>query len=212
MENQTWIKLFRKIVDHDIFNDESAFRVFMWILCSCDYKTGTMKSGRFWASEILGIKPITYYDILRRLEKKYKVVTLSSNNKNTTILVNNWITYQQDSNTVSNNKVTTKQQQSNTNQELRSKELKKNTDKHLPTKEELSLEQMEKISKEYSVSLTNVKDLWEDIYGYCHSKGEKYANFYTTLQVWVRRAIKDKKILVIKQEDDYVRRLNEASR
>jgi hypothetical protein len=121
MENQTWIKLFRKIVDHDIFNDESAFRVFMWILCSCDYKTGTMKSGRFWASERLGVNPITYYKILKRLEKKYDLVTLQSNNKNTTILVKKWNLYQDSSNNESNNKVTTKEQQSNTTQELRIK-------------------------------------------------------------------------------------------
>lgn len=121
MDNQGWIKLFRKIVDHDIFNDESAFRVFMWILCSCDYKSGSMKSGRFWASERLGINPITYYKILKRLEKKYDLVTLESNNRNTTILVNKWRAYQQDDNNESNNKVTTKEQQSNTTQELRIK-------------------------------------------------------------------------------------------
>lgn len=212
MENQTWIKLFRKIVDHDIFNDESAFKVFMWILCSCDYKTGTMKSGRFWASQRLGVNPITYYKILKRLEKKYDLVTLESNNKNTTILVKKWSLYQDQSNNESNNKVTTKEQQSNTTQELRIKKKENNIYKHLPEKEEITGEQIEQIAKQYSVSANNVKDIWESVYGYCHSKGEKYANFYATTQNWVRRAIKDKKILVIKQEDDYVRRLNEASR
>lgn len=124
--NETYIKIFRKIRDHSVFNDEQALRVFIWILISVDYKTGSMISGRFWASEILGIKPTTYYKILKRLEKKHDLVTLSSNNKNTTILVKNWVKYQSDGNTTGNNKVTTKGQQSNTNQEIKEIKNKRN--------------------------------------------------------------------------------------
>lgn len=122
---QTWIKLYRQLKDHEIMRDSIAVHIFMWILISVDYKTGKMISGRFWASSLLGIKPITYYKVLKRLAKKYDLVTLSSNNKNTTILVKNWNKYQGDNNTSSNNKVTTKEQQSNTNQEIKNKEDKK---------------------------------------------------------------------------------------
>ena len=99
--------------------DSTAVHVFIWILISVDYQTGKMISGRFWASSILGIKPDTFYKILKRLEKKYDLVTLSSNNKYTTILVKNWSKYQLDSNTTSNIKVTTESQQSNTIQEVK---------------------------------------------------------------------------------------------
>ena len=106
--NNTWIKLYRKIIEHDVFRDESAFRVFMWILCSVDYKTGSMRSGRFWASELLGIKAPTYQKILKRLEEKYNLVSLKSSNKFTIILVNKWKEYQSDDITPSINKVSTK--------------------------------------------------------------------------------------------------------
>lgn len=117
--NTTWIKLFRKLKDHEIMRDSLAVHVFVWILISVDYKTGSMVSGRFWASSLLGIKDTTYYKVLKRLEKKYNLVTLSGNNKNTIVLVKNWNKYQGDSNTTSDNEVTTKGQQSNTNQEIK---------------------------------------------------------------------------------------------
>jgi hypothetical protein len=127
--NNTWIKVYRKIIDHDVFRDESAFRVFMWILCSVDYKTGTMISGRFWGARILRIKDTTYYGILKRLEKKYDLLTLSSNNKNTVVSVKKWEKYQADNDNKTDNKtdnkLTTNRQQTDTNQELRIKNKEK---------------------------------------------------------------------------------------
>ncbi len=117
--NNTFVKLFRKLKDHEIMRDSTATHIFIWILISVDYKTGTMISGRFWASSLLGVNPNTYHKALQRLEKKYDLVTLSSNNKNTVILVKNWHKYQGDGNTTDTNKVTTKYQQSNTNQEIK---------------------------------------------------------------------------------------------
>ena len=111
--------------------------------------------------------------------------------------------------------MTTNRQQNDTIQEGKKKELRKSIGKHLPLKEEITLEQMGQVAKEYSVSLENIKDLWRDLLDYCESKGESYANYYTTLQVWTRRAIKEKKISVIKintQEEDYYAKLNAVSR
>lgn len=122
--NATYIKLFRKLKEHEIMRDSTSFHIFIWILMSVDYKSGKMISGRFWASSLLGINPNTYHKALQRLEKKYDLVTLSSNNKNTTVIVKNWSKYQSDDNTISNNKVTTNYQQSNTNQEI--KEIRNN--------------------------------------------------------------------------------------
>jgi hypothetical protein len=122
MENKTYIKLFRKLKDHEVFSDEKALRIFIWILLTVDYKTGKMKSGRFWAAERLDMKPRTYHKVLtERLEKRYKLVTLFSDNKKTVISVNKWHEYQGDSDTTSDNKVTTKGQQSDTTQEVKNK-------------------------------------------------------------------------------------------
>lgn len=186
-----WIKLHRIIRDHDIFKDESAFRVFMWILCSVKYETGEMTSGRFWASEILGINPNTYYAILKRLDKKYDLITLSSNNKNTTILVNNWLKYQRDDNTSDNNKITTKQQQNNTRQEIKNKRNKENTYSSINSLNEKTVTE---IADQYEVSLKDVERLKDDLVLYCQSKGKKYANYKAALQNWVRRALDVSKI------------------
>lgn len=92
-------------------------------------------------------------------------------------------------------------------------EKKRKEVKHLPIKDELTLEDKEKIAGEYSVKVDDVKDLWLDLFNYSHSKGVEYANYYMTLQVWTRKAIKEGKISVIKntQEDEYVRQLNQIS-
>ena len=158
--NNGWIKLYRKSKDHPLMKDFTAWGVFTWILLSVDKDTGEVTTGRFWVSQELGINPSTFYKALRRLEKKYMVVTLISNNKNTTIRVLNWDKYQQKKETVTqvdniknkenvdnlgitqneienpgfsntskqlqkdtsgNNKVTTKEQQSNTIQEYKNK-------------------------------------------------------------------------------------------
>ena len=50
------------------------------------------------------------------------------------------------------------------------------------------------IAADYSVSVKAVRDLKDDLLLYCKSKGKKYSDYKATLQNWVRRAIKDKKI------------------
>lgn len=182
--NNTWIKLYRKVIENEVFHDESAFRVFMWILCSCDYKTGKMISGRFWASEILRMKPITYYRVLKRLEKKHDLVTLSSNNKNTIISVNKWHLYQQDSNNKVNNKVTTNEQQSNTNQEVKNIRIKKNTYSSIGSLKE---KEFEKIAKDYGVPISLVRSSCDDLKNYCSSKGKKYTNYLSALRSFTKR-------------------------
>lgn len=116
MENNSWIKLYRKAKDNDIMRDPTAWFLFSWILLSVQKDTGKWKVGRFMLADMLGIKSTTIYKTLKRLEKKYKVVTLSSNNRFTEITVLQWAKYQQQTPLVtqaSNNKVTTKGQQSN---------------------------------------------------------------------------------------------------
>ena len=116
MENNSWIKLYRKAKDNDIMRDPTAWFLFSWILLSVQKDTGKWKVGRFMLADMLGIKSTTIYKTLKRLEKKYKVVTLNSNNRFTEITVLQWAKYQQQTPPVTqagNNKVTTKGQQSN---------------------------------------------------------------------------------------------------
>jgi len=209
MENETYIKLYRKLLNHDVFRDATSFRVFLWILLSVDYKNGTLISGRFWASQSLKMNPNTYYKTLKKLEKNYNLLTLSSNNKNTLISVNNWISYQQSD----NNKVTTKEQQSNNKvtliKNIRNKEIKNIYSSLTCLTDELCSE----IAEQYSVNVEPVKKLRDDLIGYCEQHGKRYKNYKATLQNWVRRAVDDKKITkVVKTQIPNVPEISEEQR
>jgi hypothetical protein len=123
-----WIRVWRKIEDSDIIRDAVALQIFIYLMVIVDRKTGEKKIGRFWMSKVLGLKPGTFYDGLKRLEKKYKIATLESNNKFTTIRLVNWNKYQSSGfmpTQYDNNKPTTNQQQTNTLQEYKNGELRK---------------------------------------------------------------------------------------
>lgn len=186
---ETWIKLYRKLRGHDIMSDPTALQIFIWILISVDYKTGTMTSGRFWGSEELKINPNTFYKALRdRVCKKYNLVTLTSNNKNTTISVNKWTLYQDDGNTTSNNEVTTKEQQSNTIQE--DKEVKNIKTEEVTsiclTKNQLQTLQENFPAADIAAELRIAND-------YLKAEGKTKSNYLAWFRNWLRRKHKEGK-------------------
>lgn len=192
--NETYIKLFRKLRSHPIMGDPTALQIFIWILISVDYKNGSMVSGRYWASEELKIKPRTFHKALtERLRDRYDLVTLSSDNKNTTISVKNWYKYQLASDTTSDSPVTPKGQQSDTNQEY--KNIRNNTYRHISCLSNTKLH--EEIANQYHVGVGIVKSLSEEMVLYCQSRGKKYSNYKAALQNWLRRRITEKPSLVI---------------
>lgn len=122
-----WIKSYRTILDHDLLaNDNSAFIVFMKLLHKVDKQTGQYITGRFKLGELTNLKPTTAWDTLQRL-KNHKMVTLTSDNKKTTIRICNWQKWQGNGDSSGDNKVTTNRQQSdnkvtlNNNKEVRIK-------------------------------------------------------------------------------------------
>ena len=125
MMKDGWIKLYRKLLDNEFLRkDGNAFIVFIRLLLIVDRKTGQWAGGRFQLSELTGLKPTTVRKSALRLQNA-KMVTLSSNTKYTTFSICNWANYQGNGDTSSDNKVTTKGQQSDTltrSGELRSKE------------------------------------------------------------------------------------------
>lgn len=119
-----WVKLHRKLLNNkELLRDHTALTVFVWLLLRADRKTGTVETGRFVAAHDLGMNPNTFYKALTRLRNR-KMVTQSSNNRFTTISIVKWHDYQASGNSAGNNKVTTGEQQSNTIQEVKNKELK----------------------------------------------------------------------------------------
>ena len=118
--DKTWVKLYRKARDNEIMTDPVAWLLFSYILMSVNRETGSMKTGRIYLSAMLKIKQGTIYKALKRLSEKYHLVTTVVTTKYTEIIVSKWALYQ-NMESQSNSGVTTKEQQSNTIQEVRSK-------------------------------------------------------------------------------------------
>lgn len=127
MKLEGWLKYHRQIIENPLWQkDITAMHLFMTILALCDKTTGVWSGGRFQLSEYSGIKPNTCYKTLLRLCNA-KMVTLTSNTRYSTISICNWKKYQNPVTLSGNNKVTTKEQQSNTQQDIRHKTLENST-------------------------------------------------------------------------------------
>ena len=125
MENG-WIKLHRKTLANGILRDQTAWVIFSWLLLKVDRKTGKKTVGRFWASGELGMKPTTFYQGLKRLEKKWKVLTLNADNEKTEVSLINWHKYQSNDK-ANDNQMTTNRQRNDTLQEVKNIRIKKIT-------------------------------------------------------------------------------------
>ena len=83
MEDNSWVKLYRKILQSPIFENEKALKVWVWCLCKATHKEreqlvgkqliklekGQFVTGRKKASEELKMKERTVYDYFKLLEQ-----------------------------------------------------------------------------------------------------------------------------------------------
>ena len=130
-----WIKLHRKLLNSSIFQNPNLLKFWVWCLLKathCDRKTrvglqeielkeGQFIFGRNKAGVELGMNPSTIYKYLGVVEKDGLVCT-NRNNKFTVVTIVNWSLYQTEEHEKeqqSNSKVTTKEQQSNTNKNVK---------------------------------------------------------------------------------------------
>jgi uncharacterized phage protein (TIGR02220 family) len=128
---QGYIKLYRKLLASSIFHNEKLLKVWIWCLLKASHKgykhvvglqeielsEGQFVTGRFKGSTELKMNPSTFYKYLISL-KNLHMIELKSNNKVTVVTIVNWGKYQveeTESCQQNNNKITTKEQQSNTN-------------------------------------------------------------------------------------------------
>lgn len=86
-----------------------------------DLEPGQFVTGRFKGSDELKVNPSTFYKYLKTLEK-LQMISLNSNNKMTVVSIENWGKYQMENGQEyqqNNNKITTKEQQNNTNKNVK---------------------------------------------------------------------------------------------
>ncbi|OGY24253.1 MAG: hypothetical protein A2Y57_04180 [Candidatus Woykebacteria bacterium RBG_13_40_7b] len=119
----SWIKLYRKLVNNDLIRDATCLQIFVWILLNVDRQTGKMTLGRKWASNFFNIPDTTFYGALKRLEKKYEIIdlkTIKTTIKYTEVTVKKWRFYQyEDKDT--DNQPTINRQSTDTLQEYKNK-------------------------------------------------------------------------------------------
>ncbi len=120
MEDKSWIKLYRKILESPIFENEKALKVWIWCLVKATHKEreqlvgkqivhldkGQFVTGRKKASKELKMKERTVYDYFKLLEELH-MISINSNNKFSIVTVEKWEDYQVEE--------LTKQQQNNNN-------------------------------------------------------------------------------------------------
>lgn len=137
-----WIKLHRQLLDSEIFANQTALKIWLWLLLKASTKkrfvslnvgngfseikleVGELLFGRFKAEEKLNIDGSTIYKWLKKMEQ-LEMITIISNNKYSIITICNYESYQQQeipevaaSEQQRNNNVTTSEQQRNTVKEL----------------------------------------------------------------------------------------------
>ena len=131
MENTSYIKLFRKLLNSPIFENEKALKIWIWCLLKAAHKKreqlvgqqivnlekGEFVFGRKQASEELKMTESTIYKYIKLLEK-LQMIKIKSNNKFSVVSIEKWEDYQIEE-LKSNNKVATKEQQSNTNKNVK---------------------------------------------------------------------------------------------
>ncbi len=131
MENETWIKLYRKLIHSPIFENEKALKVWIWCLIKATHvereqvvgrqtvhlNKGEFIFGRKKASEELKIKEKTLYDYMKLLESLH-MIGIKSSNKFSVVSIEKWEDYQGHE-IKSDNKGTTDEQQMNTNKNVK---------------------------------------------------------------------------------------------
>ncbi|MBW2003040.1 MAG: hypothetical protein JRI72_00285 [Deltaproteobacteria bacterium] len=174
---QGWVKLHRQIIENPIFRKPHMLQLFVYCVLKANHEQGkafwgkdeiTVERGQFVAGRFeialaLNQNPNTTYARLKRLESG-GFLNIKSNNKYSLINVVNYELYQSDeqkSNSKMNKKITTNEQQNNTNKNVRMKECKKKDSrgkKFIPP----SLEEVKSYCKERGNKVDPAK--WHDFY------------------------------------------------
>lgn len=131
MEDKSYIKLFRKLLKSPIWENEKALKIWLWCLLKATHiereqlvgqqivhlEKGQFIFGREKASEELNMTESTVYKYIKLLEK-LQMISINSNNKFSIVSIEKWEDYQIEE-LKDNNKITTEEQQSNTNKNVK---------------------------------------------------------------------------------------------
>lgn len=209
-----WIKLHRKSLESAVFQNPNLWQVWSYCLMRANHKDmkilwngneivlrkGQFITGRFQGSKDCNMNPNTFYLKLKTLEQLSNI-SINSNNKNSIITVINWASYQgQDE--INNNKITTKQQQNNTDKNGKNKLIV------------LALPLIQTVNKKqslYSIIGKYKKELGEDklnnILAECSERGNTFVD-ETKLAAYLETCLKSNGSFNPKSNSDYKFKFN----
>ena len=150
MNSKGWIKIHRKILNHQIFDNPNLLKMWLWCLLKASHtgykqmigleeievKEGQFITGRNKGATELGVNPSTWYKHLKVLEQ-LGMIEIECNNKMTAVTIVNWRLYQgeqQEEYQQKNNEITTKEQQNNTNKKVKNVKKVKKVNNNVATK------------------------------------------------------------------------------
>lgn len=109
------IRLYRRILDSQVFAHQTALKIWVWCLCKASFKErfislkvgrgnttvkitpGQFIFGRFTAEDELGIDGSTIYKWMQKFASDdFDMISIESNNQYSIITINNWDSYQVD--------------------------------------------------------------------------------------------------------------------
>lgn len=208
MQQNGWIKLHRKTIEkgfykksqyvhlwvHLLLNVNHEPKEFMWNGNIILIKEGQMVTGRNELSDQTGIPQSTIEDILKFLETQHQIQQQKTT-KYRLITIVNWIKHQS-SDSKSNNRATTEQQQADTN---KNEEKVKNEKKERPHAsiaylKEIPIEDIKEFTHRFEISEKGVRSKAEDLLLYCERKGKVYKNYKAFLLNAVKKDCKEREV------------------
>ncbi len=196
--DKSWIKLYRKIKEKAWYTNSQYVHLWVHILIRADHeekefmwngkimktKRGQFVTGRKKLKEETGIPETTIENILKIFEKDGQIGQ-QKNNKFRLITVNNWEEHQKVGQQM-DIKRTSNGQQMDTDKNLRIKELKNNTERHIDFLLNIPDEVIKDFSKEFNVYEQGIRGKGTDLYNYCKAKGKLYKDY----KAFLRNAVK----------------------
>lgn len=199
-----WIKLHRKILDWEWYQDTNTFRVFIHLFLKANVedkkwrgitiKRGQLVTSQQNLSEELSSKysKLSIRQIRVTLDKLKLTgeLTVKTNNKYSLITINNYNEYQQDGRQTTGKRQATRQ----TDDRLMTttKEYKEDKEERI----DITPEDVEKLSNELGISQAAVLSFYKKIKNYELSTGKKYKNYPATIRIWVGREVQKGAVLL----------------
>jgi len=195
--NSGWIKIHRKLLEWEWWDDPNVFRVFFFLLLSTNHLTKQWKGKTILKGQMLtSIATIAQQtkltpQMVRTALNKLKVtgeITNHSTSQYRIITINNWEKYQVVTNELTNKQQTANKRATNevtTNKNNKNEKNDKKTDYGEFSNVKLTPEEYMKLID--VMGEDNVQGLIFELDTYLESTGKRYKSHYATLLSWARR-------------------------